>query len=49
MKVADRIARLRALMEQNGIDAYIVPTADFHQSENAESLFLDLMVLMGQL
>ncbi len=39
MKVADRIAKLRALMEQNGIDAYIVPTADFHQSENAGEYF----------
>ncbi len=39
MKVVERIARLRALMEQNGIDAYIVPTADFHQSENAGEYF----------
>ena len=31
--VADRIARLRALMAEKGIDAYVVPTADFHQSE----------------
>ena len=31
--VADRIARLRALMAEKCIDAYVVPTADFHQSE----------------
>ena len=31
--VADRIARLRALMAEKGIVAYVVPTADFHQSE----------------
>lgn len=31
--VAERIARLRSLMAEKGIDAYVVPTADFHQSE----------------
>lgn len=31
--VAERIARLRSLMVEKGIDAYVVPTADFHQSE----------------
>lgn len=33
MKVAERIAKLRSLMEEKGIYAYVVPTADFHQSE----------------
>lgn len=33
MKVSERIAKLRALMEKKGLDAYVVPTADFHQSE----------------
>ena len=33
MTVAERIAKLRALMTEKGIDAYVVPTADFHQSE----------------
>ncbi len=33
MKVSERIAALRKLMEQNGIDYYVVPTADYHQSE----------------
>ncbi len=31
--VAERIAKLRSLMSEKGIDAYVVPTADFHQSE----------------
>lgn len=31
--VAERVAKLRALMAEKGIDAYVVPTADFHQSE----------------
>lgn len=33
MDVAKRIEKLRSLMEEKGIDAYVVPTADFHQSE----------------
>lgn len=33
MKVTERIANLRSLMTEKGIDAYVVPTADFHQSE----------------
>lgn len=33
MNVADRVAKLRTLMAEKGIDAYVVPTADFHQSE----------------
>jgi len=33
MTVAERIAKLRALMAEKGINAYVVPTADFHQSE----------------
>ncbi len=33
MKVNERIAALRKLMEEKKIDLYIVPTADFHQSE----------------
>lgn len=33
MKVTERIASLRSLMAEKGIDAYVVPTADFHQSE----------------
>ena len=33
MKVTERIAKLRALMEEKSIDMYIVPSADNHQSE----------------
>ncbi|MFI3173397.1 MAG: aminopeptidase P family N-terminal domain-containing protein [Eubacteriales bacterium] len=32
-KVAEKIAELREIMAENGVDAYVVPTADFHQSE----------------
>ncbi|MGL6199933.1 MAG: aminopeptidase P family protein [Lachnospiraceae bacterium] len=33
MTVSERIEKLRSLMSQNDIDAYVIPTADFHQSE----------------
>ncbi|WP_434293627.1 aminopeptidase P family N-terminal domain-containing protein [Clostridium botulinum] len=33
MKVSERLTKLRALMTEKNIDMYIVPTADFHQSE----------------
>jgi Xaa-Pro aminopeptidase len=33
MKVSERVDALRRLMAQSGIDAYVVPTADYHQSE----------------
>lgn len=33
MRVEERIAKLREQMKKRGMDVYIVPTADFHQSE----------------
>ena len=33
MTIKERIEQLRELMRKNGIDAYVVPTSDFHQSE----------------
>lgn len=33
MNVSERISKLRELMSANGIDMYVVPAADFHQSE----------------
>ncbi|WP_418875131.1 aminopeptidase P family N-terminal domain-containing protein, partial [[Clostridium] scindens] len=33
MTVSERITSLRALMAEKSISAYVVPTADFHQSE----------------
>ncbi len=33
MKVSERLTKLRTLMTEKNIDMYIVPTADFHQSE----------------
>ena len=33
MEIKERVSKLRALMERDGIDVYMVPTADFHNSE----------------
>ena len=33
MTVPERLAALRKLMREKNIDVYVVPTADFHQSE----------------
>ena len=33
MKISDRIAALRWEMEREGIDIWIVPSSDYHQSE----------------
>ncbi|MDO4269124.1 MAG: aminopeptidase P family protein [Eubacteriales bacterium] len=32
-KITERIARLRALMKERGVDACLVPTSDYHESE----------------
>lgn len=32
-EIAERISKLRSLMEERGIDAYLVPTSDYHESE----------------
>lgn len=39
MNVNERIEALRSLMEEKGIDIYVVPTADFHQSEYVGEYF----------
>jgi len=37
--IKDRIQHLRVLMAQNHIDAYIIPTSDFHESEYVGDYF----------
>lgn len=37
--VNERIASLRALMRERGLDAYLIPTSDFHQSEYVDGYF----------
>ena len=39
MTVKERISKLQELMKENNIDIYLVPTDDFHQSENVGDYF----------
>lgn len=45
--IAERLSRLRAEMQQRGVDAYYVPTADFHLSEYVNSYFKAREYLSG--
>lgn len=47
MNIAERIAALRGEMEKQGIDIYVVPTADFHQSEYVGEHFKARAFLTG--
>lgn len=47
MKVNERIARLRNRMAETGIDIYIVPTADYHQSEYVGEYFKSRQFITG--
>lgn len=38
-KICDRLTALRAVMKENGVDWYMVPTADFHNSEYVDAYF----------
>lgn len=37
--IRDRLSNLRAVMHENGIDYYMIPTADFHSSEYVSDYF----------
>lgn len=39
MEVSNRIAALRELMKERGIDIYVIPTSDYHQSEYVGEYF----------
>ena len=39
MSIPERLTNLRAKMAEKGVDVYIVPTADFHQSEYVGEYF----------
>lgn len=47
MKVSERIDALRALMAREGIDAYLVPSADNHQSEYVGEHFKSRAFITG--
>lgn len=38
-KIFSRLTRLRAVMKKSGVDWYLVPTADFHNSEYVDDYF----------
>ena len=39
MEVKEKLAKLREKMAESGIDFYLMPTADFHESEYAGEHF----------
>ena len=45
--IQERLAALRAKMQENGINYYVVPTADFHQSEYVGEHFKARMFITG--
>ncbi len=45
--IKERLAALRGKMEERGIDVYVVPTADFHQSEYVGEHFKARMFITG--
>lgn len=47
MPIKDRVEQLRKLMEGKGIDAYIIPSADYHQSEYVGEFFKSRQYISG--
>lgn len=45
--VNDRIAKLRSVMKERGIYAYIIPSADYHQSEYVGEFFKGRQFISG--
>ncbi len=47
MEIKERVACLHELMKKKGIDVYVVPTADFHQSEYVGAHFKVIEYITG--
>lgn len=47
MEIKDRVVCLRSKMLEKGIDVYVVPTADFHQSEYVGAHFKTIEYITG--
>ena len=47
MRVSERIENLRKIMKRENIDYYIVPSADFHQSEYVSECFKSRAYITG--
>ena len=39
MNIPERLQELRRLMSEKNIDVYVIPTADYHQSEYVGEFF----------
>ena len=46
-EAAKNVAAIRKLMEERGIDAYVIPMADFHQSEYVGEHFKAIRFVTG--
>ena len=47
MKVSERVDALRTAMRREGIDLYLVPSADYHQSEYVGAYFKERQFITG--
>lgn len=47
MEINQRLEALRALMKERDIDMYLVPTADYHNSENVGRYFMERAYISG--
>ena len=47
MNILERVSKLRQLMAENSIDAYIIPSADNHQSEYVGEYFKTRAYISG--
>ncbi|MDC9388592.1 aminopeptidase P family N-terminal domain-containing protein, partial [Clostridioides difficile] len=45
--INDRISKLRSVMKEKGIFAYIIPSADYHQSEYVGEFFKGRQFISG--
>ena len=45
--IKERIQKLQNLMKENGIDLYIIPTSDYHQSEYVGEYFAARKYMSG--
>ena len=45
--INDRISKLRKVMKERGIFAYIIPSADYHQSEYVGEFFKGRQFISG--
>ena len=47
MEINQRLEALRTLMKERNIDMYLVPTADYHNSENVGRYFMERAYISG--